>query len=254
MLPNTGWLLLGVVAMYVYDATLLLYHNEVVLYQGRRGRWTFAVGTDFQLSGRHIFVPPLLAPTRALLRLRWSPRLPTHVVSHAPVASDAPHAPDRLAVPLRGLRAWRIGVASSAGAVGGVALLFAVMPAVMAGNVWGLLAWMVALYLAIGIAVWRVGRVRRLTGTGGKAFAGMASDALLCAPYAVNLVRKQGLRAADRFELVAVAHALLDADERRRLRDVIRSRVQKQLDIEEPGSEGHARLQAYYERIEGALA
>ena len=254
MLPNTGWLLLGVVGMYVYDATLLLYHNEVVLYQGRRGRWTFSVGTDFQLAGRHVFVPPLLAPTRTLLRLRWSPRLPAPVVSHTPVATDAPPAPDGLAVPLRGLRAWRIGVASSAGAVGVVALLFAVMPAVMAGNVWGLLAWMVAVYLAIGIAVWRVGRVRRLTGTGGKAFAGMASDALLCAPYALNLVRKQGLRAADRFDLVAVAHAVLDADERARLRDVIRARVQRQLDIEEVGSEAHARLQAYYQRIEGALA
>ncbi|WP_369930853.1 hypothetical protein [Xanthomonas sp. NCPPB 2632] len=248
MLPNTGWLLLGVVAMYVYDATLLLYHNEVVLYEGRRGRWTFSAGTEFQLAGRHVFVPPLLAPTRALLRLRWSAR------PHAPAASDTSDVTLAPMAPLRGLRAWRIGVASSAGAVGVVALLFAAMPAVMAGNVWGLLAWMVALYVAIAIAVWRVGRVRRLTGTGGKAFAGMASDALLCAPYALNLVRKQGLRAADRFDLVAVAQAVLDADERARLRDVIRARVQRQLDIEEVGSEAHARLQAYYQRIEGALA
>lgn len=251
MLPNTGWLLLGVVGMYVYDATLLLYHNEVVFYEGRRGRWTFSAGTEFQLAGRHVFMPPLLAPTRALLRLRWSVR------PHAPVAPDTPDthdAPDAPLARLRGLRAWRIGVASSAGAVGVVALLFAVMPAVMAGNVWGLLAWMIALYLAIGVAVWRAGRVRRLTGTGGKAFASMASDALLCAPYALNLVRKQGLRAADRFDLVAVAQAVLDADERARLRDVIRARVQRQMDVEEVGSEAHARLQAYYQRIEGALA
>jgi hypothetical protein len=237
MLPNTEWLLLGVAGTYAYDATLLLYHNEVVLFERRDGRWSFSAGSDFELAGRHIHVPPLFAPTRALLRLRWSSQ----------------QAPGEKA-PLRGLRAWRVGVAASAPPVLFVALLFAAMPAVLAGPVLGLLAWMIALYLAIGAAVWRVWRLRRVTGMGGKAFSAMASDALLCAPYAMNLLRKQGMRAADRFDLVSVAHALLDADERARLRQVIRDRLQRQMDIEDDGSDRHVQLQTYLQQIEGALA
>ncbi|WP_043692323.1 hypothetical protein [Luteibacter sp. 9133] len=237
MLPNTEWLLLGVVGMYVYDATLLLYHNEVVFFERRDGRWSFSVGTEFELAGRHVYVPPLFAPTRALLRLRWS-------------SQKEPGNP----APLHGLRAWRAGVTATTLPVLVVALLFAAMPAVLAGNVYGLLGWMIALYAAIGAAVWRVWRMRRITGLAGKTFSGMASDALLCAPYALNLVRKQGARAAERFDLFAVAHALLDADERRRLGDAIRTRLQRQLDIEEAGSDRQQQLQTYLQQIEGALA
>ncbi|MET0616371.1 MAG: hypothetical protein ABWZ54_01295 [Luteibacter sp.] len=237
MLPNTEWLLLGVAGMYAYDAALLLYHNEVVFFERRDGRWSFSAGSEFELAGRHVYVPPLFAPTRALLRLRWSSL-------QAPAGNT----------PLRGLRAWRVGVAASALPVLLVALLFAAMPVVLAGPVLGLLAWMIALYLAIGVAVWRVWRLRRVTGTGGKAFSSMASDALLCAPYAMNLLRKQGMRAADRFDLVSVAHALLDANERARLGQVIRERLQRQIDIEDDGSDRHAQLQTYLARIEGALA
>lgn len=237
MLPNTEWLLLGVAGMYVYDATLLLFHNEVVFFERRDGRWSFSIGSDFELAGRHIYVPALFAPTRALLRLRWS-------------SQQAPRSP----TPLRGLHAWRVGMAATAVPVLLVALLFAVMPVVLAGHVYGLLAWMVALYGAIGAAVWRVWRLRKVTGLGPKVFSGMASDALLCAPYALNLVRKQGMRAADRFDLVSVAHALLDADERARLRDAIHLRLQRQMDIEDAGSERHVQLQTYLKQIEGALA
>lgn len=237
MLPNTEWLLLGVAGMYVYDATLLLYHNEVVFFERRDGRWSFSVGTEFELAGRHVYVPSLFAPTRALLRLRWS--------SQTEPGSTTP---------LHGLRAWRAGVAATALPVLLVALLFAAMPAVLAGNVYGLLGWMIALYAAIGLAVWRVWRLRKVTGLGGKVFSGMASDAFLCAPYALNLVRKQGARAAERFDLFSVAQALLDADERGRLGEAIRARLQRQLDIEDAGSDRHHQLQTYLQQIEGALA
>lgn len=237
MLPNTEWLLLGVAGMYVYDATLLLYHNEVVFFERRDGRWSFSVGTEFELAGRHIYVPPLFAPTRALLRLRWSSQTEPGNTT-----------------PLHGLQAWRAGVAATALPVLLVALLFAAMPAVLAGNVYGLLAWMIALYAAIGAAVWRVWRLRKVTGIGATVFSGMASDALLCAPYALNLVRKQGARAAERFDLFGVAHALLDADERVRLAEAIRTRLQRQLDIEDADTDRHHQLQTYLQQIEGALA
>ncbi|KLD75317.1 hypothetical protein Y886_27815 [Xanthomonas hyacinthi DSM 19077] len=237
MLLTSWWLLVGVVGMYLYDATLLLYHNEVVLFEGRDGSWLFSVGSDFELAGRHVYVPALLAPHRAELRLRWSS-------ARVPSALTAP----------RGLRAWRIGVAASALPVTLVAMIFAVLPVVLLSNVLVLLGWMVAVYAAIAFAVFRVWRLRKVTGIGGKEFTGIASDALLCAPYSLDLVRKQGLHAAGRFDLVSTARRLLDAGERLRLAGAIRGRLQRQMDIEEAGSERHAQLTTYLQHIEGALA
>jgi hypothetical protein len=93
-----------------------------------------------------------------------------------------------------------------------------------------------------------------VTGLGGKEFAGIASDALLCAPYALDLVRKQGMRAAERFDLVSTAHRLLDAGERARLADIVRAKVQRQMDVEDAHSVRHAQLATYFNDIEGALA
>ncbi|UPG91658.1 hypothetical protein L2Y96_07800 [Luteibacter aegosomaticola] len=237
MLHHAWWLLAGVVVMYVYDAVQLLYHNEVVFHEGRDGRWSFSVGSEFALSGRHVFLPPMLAPTRGLLRLRWSSlKAPTQ------------------AAPMRGLRAWRIGVSACAWPVLLVACLFAAMPAAVYSPIPVTLAWMAALYLAIFSAIMRLWRVRRVTGLSRKEAAGISSDALLCAPYALNIIRKQGARAGDRFDLVAVAHALLDAPERERLVRAIQARVRYQMDLEDLESERHAQLQAYSLQIEGALA
>lgn len=237
MLLQSWWLLAGVAGMYVYDAVLLLYHNEIVFFERRDGTWSFSAGSEFELGGRHVYIPALLAPHRALLRLRWS-SLQTPSTTQT----------------LRGLRAWRVGVAASALPVMAVAAVFAVLPVVLLGSVLMLLAWMIVLYTAIGIAVMRVWRLRKVTGIGGKEFTGIASDALLCAPYALDLVRKQGLRAAERFDLVSTAHRLLLAGERLRLAETLRAKLQRQMDIEDTDSERHAQLATYLQQIEGALA
>jgi hypothetical protein len=237
VLLSSWWLLAGVAGMYVYDAVLLLYHNEVVFFERRDGTWSFSAGSEFELGGRHVYIPALLAPHRAVLRLRWS-------------SLQTPSA----ASPLRGLRAWRIGVAASASSVMLLAVVFAALPFVLLGPIIVLLGWMIVLYAVIAFAVLRVWRLRKVVGLGGKEFTGIASDALLCAPYALDLVRKQGLRAAGRFDLVATAHRLLDAGERARLTETIRAKLQRQMDIEDTDSERHAQLTTYLHQIEGALA
>ncbi|PTR33521.1 hypothetical protein C8J98_103284 [Luteibacter sp. OK325] len=234
---QSWWLLAGVVGMYVYDATLLLYHNEVVFFERRDGTWSFSVGSEFELAGRHVYVPALLAPHRAVLRLRWS--------SAQTLSASRP---------LRGLRAWRVGVSASAWPVMLLVMVFAALPVVLFNSVLVLLGWMIVLYAVIVFAVLRVWRLRKVTGIGGKEFTGIASDALLCAPYSLDLVRKQGLRAAESFDVVSTAHRLLDASERLRLSASIRAKVQRQMDIEETGSERHAQLTTYLQQIEGALA
>lgn len=236
MAEHAWWLLCGVVGMYLYDAVLLLFHNEVVFYE-RGGRWSFSIGSDFELGGRHVYVPPLFSPTGAILRLRWSTRVPPGV-----------------AVALRGLRAWRVAMRAMVPRTLAIAMLFAAMPAAMQANGLILLAWLVALYASIVLGVAKLCRLRRVSGLARKEALAISSDALLCAPFALDILRKQGLKAADRFDVVSTAHALLDADERRRLAEAIRSRLQRQMDLEEPDSERHVMLRNYADDMAGALA
>lgn len=231
------WLPAGVVAMYLYDAVLLLYHNEVVFFERLDGRWSFSVGSDFELGGRHVYVPPLFSPTRPLLRLRWTST-----------------AASRGVMPLRGLRAWRIAMRAMTARTALVACLFALMPLALQTIGLGLLAWLVALYASIMLAVFRAWRVRKASGSSRKDVAAISSDALLCAPFALDIIRKHGLKAADRFDLVAVAHALLDTGERARLAGAIRRRLEGQMAFEDVDGERHAQLRACSERIAGALA
>src|SRR6185312_8178370 len=71
MLPHDQWLLMGAVAgLYLYDAALLLFHNEVVLEARRRG-YVVSVGSVLELRGRHLFLPNPCFPHRALARLSW---------------------------------------------------------------------------------------------------------------------------------------------------------------------------------------
>ena len=239
MASHLWWLLVGVIGFYAYDAVMLLFHNEVVLFEESDGRWTFSAGSDFELAGRHVFVPALLAPHRPVLRLRWSSRVQRH---------DVPQ--------LRGLRTWRAGVAATRASVVSISTMFAALPLLLIAtdSAFALLAWMLAVYLAIVLALVRTWRLRRMTSLTRKDFASLASDALLCAPYALNLIRKQGMRAYARFDLVPVALALLDAGERLRLIDVIRGKLQRQMDMEDTGSDRHTQILTYLHHIEGALA
>jgi hypothetical protein len=238
MASHIWWLVVGVIGFYAYDTTLLLYHNEVVFFKKSDGQWTFSVGSDFQLTGRHVFVPALFAPQRPLLRLSWSSR---HERGKNPR--------------IRGLRAWRAGMALTAPSIMLIGAVFASLPLLLIanGSALALLAWMFVLYLTVGIALVRTWRLRRLTGLSGKGFASLASDALLCAPYALNLLRKQGMHGHAKFDFESVALALLDAGERTRLVDVIRGKLQHQMDVEDVDSERHVQILKYLNHIEGAL-
>jgi hypothetical protein len=70
----------------------------------------------------------------------------------------------------------------------------------------------------------------------------------------MNLVRKQGARAAERFDLFTAAQRLLAGGERARLAGALRGKLQRQMDLEDTDSARHAQLASYLNQIEGALA
>jgi hypothetical protein len=178
VIDGTGLALIGgAIALYAYDASLMLFRDEVVFAHGRRG-WRAVLGSGFLLGGRYLVMPGAWMPGMPMFRACWS---------QAPHRAG-PRAPMR--VLLRALRPlqWASRVLA--------VLLFVAMPV-------GLFlhaapTWMLALVAAMyGIALACVGwawRCRRVFGLDGKGLASLAFEVIACPPFAVNVVMKLTLR------------------------------------------------------------
>jgi len=167
-------LVAGAIALWVFDASLLLFRDEVVFVHARR-RWRASLGNGFSLGGRDL---ALWMPGTPVFRAGWSDA----------ARREGPRAPMR--VVLRALRPLQW-----AGRVLAV-LLFVGMPAGLffaVGHAW-MLALVLALYgLALACIAW-AWRCRRVFGLDRRGWATLAFDVIACPPFAINVAMKITLR------------------------------------------------------------
>lgn len=164
----------GAIGLYLFDSILLLYANEV-LFMRRRGRWRFAVSSSLLLTGRRLcFVNPLL-PAIPQFRVRWS---------EGDTRQEQEQLPE-LSAFLAALRPLQYLVTA-------LWLLLLALPAdvLLFGTGPELLALMAAFYLVILSALGYMYVRRAPLALSTKTLAALAFDALACAPFAINLVRK----------------------------------------------------------------
>lgn len=237
MTLHDGLLLLGgVVALYLYDSALLLYHNEIILVSGRRG-CRISGGWAFELSGRHVFLPLPLCPHQPLFRLSW-PQQGVFDGSVQPVRFR------RVQVALEVIAPWTLLLL----------MLFVVgLPYVLfvSRDVTALLAWLAMVYAVIVVTLLQVYRHRKALNLSGRAVAAIALDAVLCAPFALNVIRKIGLRQRVDIDLRAVAETLLPAPALHDLTGILRERIKTSLGFVDPDTAVSHALDAYLNYFEG---
>ena len=175
MIPAGELLLVaGAFALYAFDAGRLLYADEFML-EGRDNRWRARDGAAVLVSGRRPLLPDLLRPWRALLPVSVE-RL---ACERVPPGNDTRH----FLAALRpfGRRATVL-----------LMLFFPGLPLVLRtfGTGAELLAWMVAVYAVIGSIAWRLWRYRHVLELPAAAVTSLALECALCAPFAINIVRK----------------------------------------------------------------
>ncbi len=236
-MPHEHWLLMGAIAcLYIYDSALLLFHNEVVL-EARPRRYVVSVGSAMEFGGRHLFLPNPCFPHRALARLSW------------PDGGSADWRPARwkrsqLALSLISPWTWLL-----------LALFFGALPlSLWFGTDAVLLGWLVLTYLTIAAMLVQVFRHRKALGLPPRAVLALAGDALLCAPFALNIVRKISLRQASAATLHAFASSLLSADESATLAAQLHDRIRSSLDHLEPDSDASTTLRGYLNRCKDDLS
>jgi len=226
MALSEPWVLMaGVLGLYLYDAALLLFHDEVVLEARRRG-FVVSGGSSLELGGRHLFMPNPCCPHRVLLRLAWS----------------------GTASPLQRVRWQRVGFTLAALAPWTwllLGLFFVGLPcALWFGSHAVLLGWLLLTYLVIVVMLAQVYRRRKALNLSARAVLALAFDALLCAPFALNIVRKISLRQQAVPDLRRAAASMLTPAQQATLLDLLRGRIRTSLDFVEPGSAASDSLQA----------
>jgi len=224
MTPVELWLPLGAIAFYLYDSAQLLWHNEL-LYVRAGKRWRAEGPSDISWLGRRLYLPNPLLPHRPGFKVHWS--LSDGAAAAAPVPAEflrALRPIGFITVLLCGLLlllpliSWTLG----AGLV--MLLLFAVYYSFI--------------FLALGIMLVR----RRALQLSGSACASLAFDALACAPFAINLVRKIALRRGIEGEPVAFAGTQFAPAERGALRTLLARKVEEATASAPPSTEQRAQI------------
>lgn len=236
---HDGLLLLGgVVLLYLYDSALLLYHNEIVVI-GRCRDYCVSAGSGFELGGRHVFLPQPFCPHQSLFRLSWPQQGELASGSQAIRMRRV-----RVALALIAPWTWLLFVLFAAG-----------LPYVLfvSGHLEVLLAWVATVYGVILATLALVYRLRKVLNLSGRDVAAIAMDALLCAPFALNIIRKIGLRQRFQVDLRKVASTMLPSPAVHALTTILRQRIQVSLGFVEPDQAASHNLTtylAYFERLD----
>lgn len=225
----------GAIAFYLFDAALMLYGNEMVLERG--SLWRGSLGLPAQIGGRRLYLPNPFTPQRLLFRVRWD----------RPAAGES--------APLD-VDAWQ-RAASPIGKVVALQamLLLMVLPpvSILLGAGTLLLAVFVAFYALSLVALGLLLSRRDALGVSGRQAALLAAESLLCAPFALNLVRKISLAQSGRLGWLSQAERSFAPRRRRELLGLVCARIDELLIVEEAGSAGAGRLEALRTQLKARL-
>ena len=178
MPPFEVLLPLGAIGLYLFDSTLLLYSNELLLAR-RSGGWSFAVSSGLLLGGRRLCFLNPFTPATPQFPVRWSE-------ADTRQEQESREELDAFLAALRPLQYLVITL--------WVLLLALPVELFLLGTGVELLALMGAFYVVVLAALGYIYVRRRELRVPGKAFLALCFDVLACAPFAVNLVRKLALR------------------------------------------------------------
>lgn len=235
MTPVELWLPVGALAFYLYDSVQPLWQNELLFIRAG-SRWTVAGDSRLRRWGRRMVMPNPLLPHRAQFKVAWSPD-DTRSSTDTAVATLLPSLR-----PLGFLCTTMLWL---------MLLLVPVCWLLGAGLI--LLLQFAAYYLLVIAALVLVFRRRQALGLPTRAFWALCLDALACAPFAANLVRRISLRHGLSGDPIAFAAAHFDAAARHELERVIRSRLEETQAGDPPTPDRQQQIAQWLSRLEHSV-
>lgn len=211
--------MLAAAGLYLYDSALLLYRDEGVVSTVGRSGWAVRFGSGIQLRRKYLFIPSPLTPHRPIFRLVWKPE--------TGVTADRRWTERRtLFEPLAPL-VW--GMLASIFVLLPLGLFFRLGDAMLLGAV-------ALLYLNILALLGWIALKRASFGLTRRRFAALAFEALICSPFALNLVRKISAEMPVDENLVDAVRRLQKAEDWEASRRQILAKIDEELDLEDEQS------------------
>jgi hypothetical protein len=172
------WLPIGAIGLYLFDSVLMLYSNEV-LFLRQASRWGFVMSSSLLLGGRRLCLVNPLIPAIPHFQVHWSEQ-------DTRQEQESEHELSSFLAALRPLQYL----------VSALWLLLVALPVdlFLFGTGPELLALMGAFYGVILAALGYTYARRAVLRLSVRSFLALSFDALACAPFSINLVRKLALR------------------------------------------------------------
>lgn len=220
-------------ALYVYDALILLASNEALLVRQGRG-WRAVFGScRWRLAGKEPCAPGLLAPHRPIVRLAWQ-------FAGQPVAAVPREVPLPPGLGGLALCTWLSGLT-----------LFVLLPLSLFGQLgtWvtlGVIGLLYAVNLTALVLLHRI--YRRLQVPAGRYWS-IAFECLVCPPFCINLVRRACEWQRVKEDFLLACQALLPPEALAEVHAQCLLRVDEQIAYEDEQSSRMAALQRARERF-----
>jgi hypothetical protein len=236
MTPTELWLPIGAAGFYLYDSTCLLWQNEL-LYTRRSSDWQVAGGSNLRLAGRRVMLPNPFTPHRLQYLVRWS------LTDPRTAANDA--APAHLLQQLRPLRVLAFAM---------MLMLLVALPAISwtLGAGLTLLLLFAAYYASLIVALVLLYRRRQTLQMAGRAYWAFALDVFLCAPFALNIVRRVSMRTGIAGDPLAFAARQFDAGTLTQTRELVQQRLAEEDAGRAPDADRQQRIAQLLNRLKGA--
>ena len=169
-------LVIGVTGFYLFDSAMLIYTNELIFLE-TNGRWCFSSPEKKpQVLKKFHYFPNPLRPDKHIFLLYWT-------ASESSNYESKNIELRKLFLALNPLRYMTLFLYI-------LILLGLPLVAFTLGSGLGLLLLIEAIYLTILLMLIHVYLLKDMLGLSGKTVAKLSFDSLMCAPFALNLLRK----------------------------------------------------------------
>lgn len=219
----------------MWDSVILLYNNEFILIRDKYS-WRLVKEYLQEVSGRRFYVPNPFFPMRVIFRGIW-------VVEITPVVEEQGASVDHFYQALRSFNSYVTAL---------WCMLFVVLPIVLfilhADSIY-LLIFMLVIYSLVALLGGRIHRFRGALELSDKDVFSLCLEALLCPPFAVNLIRKIALRRGIKGDVVCYMSRCMDVNEFAALIAQIGERIDMVLAIKDEDDPEAKQLIAYRDSL-----
>lgn len=238
ILPFEHLLVLGAIGIYLIDAAMLLYANQMVIIR-RSKDWAFALPSSrWEVMRKQPYLPNPFTPHCAIFLATWVGS------TRQAGGQDQPRLLDLIAC-LRPIRLAALSLLALLLVGGPIALLLLRTHAAF-------LVLLALMYLNIIFMLTMVYMRKQRLGLSGKDFAKLAFDGLACAPLAINLARKISLRHEFAGDPIEFAKENGNADTVRSLSRELTARVDEMLEAADDGN-AKSDLEQFRQRLLKAM-